>query len=122
MVYTQTYLKCIDNSGALFVKCLRILGKSPKAKGFPGDYVIVSIKTHRAHKKVKKGEIYKGVLSRVGYQVKRYSSITVQCTSNAVVLLNQRELPLGSRVLEPVMRELRFKHHYKILSMAPAVI
>lgn len=122
MVYTQTYLKCIDNSGALIVKCLRILGKSPRAKGFPGDYVIVSIKTHRPHRKVKKGEIYKGVLSRVGYKIKRDSNTTVQCTSSAVVLLNKRELPLGSRVLEPVMRELRFKRHYKILSMAPAVI
>lgn len=34
MVYTQTQLKCIDNSGALIVKCLRILGKSPRAKDF----------------------------------------------------------------------------------------
>lgn len=60
MVVTQTILKCIDNSGALLVKCLRILGKAPKSKGFPGDYVIVSVKTLKPNKKVKKGEIYKG--------------------------------------------------------------
>lgn len=59
MVFTQTILKCIDNSGALLVKCLRILGKSSKAKGFPGDYIIVSIQTSKPNKKVKKGEIYK---------------------------------------------------------------
>lgn len=59
MVFTHTILKCIDNSGALLVKCLKILGKSSKCRGYPGDYIIISIKTHKPNKKVKKGEIYK---------------------------------------------------------------
>lgn len=122
MVFTQTVLKCIDNSGALLVKCLRILGKSPRCRGFPGDFIIISIKTHRPHKKVKRGEVYKAVLARVGYRIPRQGNITVQCSSCAVVILNKRELPLGSRVLGPVMRELRDNKHYKILSLAPAVI
>ena len=91
MVYNQTLLKCIDNSGALTVKCLKILGKSSKAKGFPGDYVIVSIKTYKPHKKVKKGEVYKGVLARVSYKINRHGNINLQCTSNAVILLNKRD-------------------------------
>ena len=95
------------------------ISKSPKSQGYPGDYIIVSIKTYRPNKKVKRGEIYKGVLSRVSYKIKRYGQIRVQCT---VVLLNTRELPLGSRVLQPVMRELRIKKHFKILSLAAAVI
>ena len=122
MVYTHTILKCIDNSGALLVKCLRILGKSTKCKGAPGDFIIVSIKTHKANKKVKKGEIYKGVLARVCYKIKRAGNLNIQCTTNAVILLNKRELPLGSRILEPVMREMRIKNHFKLLSMAPFVI
>lgn len=91
MVFTQTILKCIDNSGALTVKCLKILGKSIKSRGFPGDYVIVSIKTYKPNKKVKKGEIYKGVLARVSYRIKRQGNITLQCYSNAVILLNKRD-------------------------------
>lgn len=122
MVFPQTILTCIDNSGALLVKCLRILGKSPRCRGFPGDFIIVSIKTHRPHRKVKKGEIYKAILARVGYRIPRKGNVTVQCTSGAVILLNKRELPLGSRVLGAVMRELRQKQHFKILSLAPAVI
>lgn len=122
MVFTNTILKCIDNSGALTVKCLRILGKSPLCRGFPGDFVIVSIKTHRPHRKVKKGEIYKGVLTRVKYKIIRHSNVNIRCSSNAVILLNKRELPLGSRVLEPVMREMRKKKHFKLLSMATYVI
>lgn len=122
MVFTQTILKCIDNSGALLVKCLRILGKSPRSRGFPGDFIIISIKTHRPHKKVKRGEVYKAVLARVGYRIPRQGNITVQCSSCAAVILNKRELPLGSRILGPVMRELRENQHYKILSLAPAVI
>lgn len=96
--------------------------KSSKARGYPGDYIIVSIKTYKPNKKVKRGEIYKGVLSRVTYKIKRHGQIKVQCTTNAVVLLNNRELPLGSRILEPVMKELRLKQHFKILSLAAVVI
>ena len=59
MVFINTVLKCIDNSGALLVKFLKILNKSSKCKGFPGDYIIVSIKSHKPNKKVKKGEVYK---------------------------------------------------------------
>lgn len=122
MVFSSTILKCIDNSGALLVKCLRILGKSSKSKGYPGDYIIVSIKSHKPNKKVKKGEIYKGVLARVGYRIKRQGNISLQCTTNAVILLNKRELPLGTRILEPVMREMRSQKHFKLLSIAPLVI
>jgi len=122
MVFAHTILKCIDNSGALLVKCLRVLGKSSKSKGMPGDYIIVSIKTHKANKKVKKGEIYKGVLARVSYRIKRSGNLHIQCSTNAVILLNKRELPLGSRILEPIMREMRLKNHFKLLSMAPLVI
>lgn len=96
--------------------------KSPRCKGFPGDYIIVSVKTLRPNKKVKKGELYKGVLCRVSYKIKRHGFICVRCTTNAVVLLNSRELPLGSRILEPVMKELRQKKHFKILSLASGVI
>ena len=92
------------------------ISKSPKSQGYTVDYIIVSIKTYRPNKKVKIREIYKGVLSRVSYKIKRYGQIRVQCTTNAVVLLNTRELPLGSRVLQPVMRELRIKKHFKIPS------
>ena len=122
MVFTQTILNCADNSGALTVKCLRILGKAPRCRGYPGDFIIISIKTHRAHKKVRRGEVYKAVLARVGYRIPRQGNITVQCTSCAAVILNKRELPLGSRVLSPVMRELRLNQHFKILGLAPAVI
>jgi large subunit ribosomal protein L14 len=122
MVYNQTVLKCADNSGALLVKCIRVLGKAPRCRGFPGDFVIISIKTHRSHKKVRKGEVYKAILARVGYRIPRHGNITVQCTTCAAVILNKRDMPLGSRVLSPVMRELRENEHYKVLGLAPAVI
>ena len=122
MVFTQTVIFGVDNSGALCIKCLRVLGKAPRSRGFPGDEIIISIKTHRPRRKVKRGELYKAILARVGYRIARQGNITVQCGTNAAVILNKRELPLGSRVLGPVMRELREKFHFKILSLAPAVI
>jgi len=34
MVQNETILKCVDNSGALTVRCIRILGKAPRCIGF----------------------------------------------------------------------------------------
>ena len=42
--------------------------------------------------------------------------------SSGVILLNSRELVLGSRILGPVCRELRQKNYTKILAMSPVVI
>ena len=75
MVFTQTVLACVDNSGALRVKCIRILGKAPRCKGFPGDFIVISIKTYRPHRKVKKGEIYNAVLVRIGDRITRSGHI-----------------------------------------------
>lgn len=109
MVYIGSTLKCMDNSGALTVKCLKIYKKSFRGRGEVGDTVLVSIKTYRSNRKVKKGELYKGILMRIKKQFKRYGDIYFGSENNTVILLDNRALPLGSRVLGPAMREVRRK-------------
>ena len=41
---------------------------------------------------------------------------------NAVVLTDEKGEPIGTRIFGPVTRELRFKGHTKIISLAPEVI
>lgn len=59
MIFTNTQLKCIDNSGALIVKCIRILGKSPRCQGFPVIILLFQLKPINHIKKLKKVKFIK---------------------------------------------------------------
>ena len=54
MVFTQTILKCADNSGALLVKCLRVLGKSPRCRGSQEIMLLFQLRLINLVKKLKK--------------------------------------------------------------------
>ena len=43
----------------------------------------------------------------------------IRFDSNAAVLVNKNEEPIGTRIFGPVVRELRGKKHMKIISLAP---
>jgi ribosomal protein L14 len=47
---------------------------------------------------------------------------TIRFDSNAAVLVNNNQEPIGTRIFGPVVRELRAKKHMKIISLAPEVL
>ena len=53
---------------------------------------------------------------------KRVQCIKVLGDSNAAVLINKNEEPIGTRIFGPVVRELRSKGFMKIISLAPEVL
>ena len=57
--------------------------------------------------RVKKGEIYFAVIVRTAKGVRRPDHSLVKFDSNAVVLLNAKQEPIGTRIFGPVTRELR---------------
>lgn len=77
MVFVQTLLKVIDNTGGFYAKCIGILGNSKIAR--PGDEIVVAIKsiilnkkiTHRKKRKVLKGTARRAVLLRSAYPFRR---------------------------------------------------
>ena len=46
----------------------------------------------------------------------------IRFDSNAAVLVNNNQEPVGTRIFGPVPRELRAKRHMKIISLAPEVL
>lgn len=62
MISVGTVLNVIDNSGAKKVKCLKLLGGSFIQYGFVGYIAVISIKEINPLKKIKKGDVYKGVI------------------------------------------------------------
>lgn len=118
----QTLLEVADNSGAKKVMCIKVLGGSGKMTANIGDIIVVSVKEALPRTKVKKGDVYKGVIIRTKSGLHRFDGSRLQFDQNAIVLLNKQGEPMGTRVLGVVPRELRKKNFTKILSLAEEVL
>jgi len=59
---------------------------------------------------------------RVRKDIKRRDGSVIRFDTNAAVLVNNNNEPVGTRIFGPVPRELRAKNHMKIVSLAPEVL
>lgn len=122
MVQQESRLAVADNSGAKEVLVIRVLGGTGKRYAGVGDKVIVTIKSAIPSGNVKKGTISKAVIVRTKKHIRRTDGSYIKFDDNAVVLLNANEELRGTRIFEPVARELREKQYMKIISLAPEVL
>lgn len=122
MIQMQSILEVADNSGAKKVMCIKVLGGSHHMVAKLGDVIVVSVKEAIPGGKVKKGDIYKGVIVRTKTGVVRPDGSTIKFDKNALVLLDKQDEPIGTRVFGPVTRELRAKKYVRIMSLAEEVL
>lgn len=121
MIQTQSVVDVADNSGAKKVMCIKVLGGSKRRYAQIGDVIKVSIKEALPRGRVKKGEVVKAVVVRTKKGVRRQDGSLIRFDSNAVVILNNSDQPIGTRVFGPVTHELRAKF-MKIISLALEVL
>lgn len=122
MIGVEASLEVADNSGARRLLCIKVLGGSKRRYATVGDIIKVSVKEAIPGGKVKKGEVHKAVVVRTKKEVRRADGSTVSFDSNAAVLLNNNNEPIGTRIFGPVTRELRGERFMKIVSLAPEVL
>ena len=122
MIQIQTELMVADNTGAKRVECIKVLGGSKRRYANIGDVIKVSIKEASPRGKVKKGDVYDAVVVRTAQGVRRSDGSRIRFDNNAVVLLNPKLEPIGTRIFGPVTRELRNAQFMKIVSLAPEVL
>ena len=122
MIQPQTRLKVADNSGAKEIICIRVLGGSFRRDGSIGDVIVASVKTATPGGTVKKGEVVKAVIVRMRKNKRRPDGSYIKFDDNAAVIINDQNMPRGTRIFGPVARELREKDFMKIVSLAPEVL
>ena len=122
MIQVQTELNVADNTGARIVECIKVLGGSKRRYASIGDSIVVSVKDAIPNGKVKKGTVHKAVVVRTKKAVHRNDGSKVKFGNNAVVITDEKNEPLGTRIFGPVTRELRAKGQTKIISLAPEVL
>lgn len=121
MIQHRTMLKVADNTGALLVQCIKVLGGTRKRYAKLGDVIVVTVKKAEPRKIVKKKDVLKAVVVRQKNSFRRPDGSYLRFDDNAVVILDGTE-PKGGRIFGPVPRELREKGFIKIISLAPEVV
>ena len=123
MIQEQTMLNVADNSGARRVMCIKVLGGSHRRYAGVGDIIKITIKEAIPRGKVKKGDVLTAGVVRTKKGGRRPDGSVIRFDGNACVLLhNNSEQPIGTRIFGPVTRELRSEKFMKIISLAPEVL
>ena len=122
MIQEETRLTVADNTGAKKVLCFRLLGGTRKKYGRIGDIIKVTVKSAIPGATVKKGNISLAVIVRTTKELRRRDGSYIRFDDNAVVLIDENNEPIGTRIFGPVARELREKQCMKIVSLAPEVL
>lgn len=126
MIQKGTYFKVVDNSGAKKACCIHVSGGYRKRYGKTGDVVVVSVKSLRAKRrevsKIKKGDVLKALIVKTKVFRPSYSQESVSFFENSVVLLNNQNKLIGTRVFGPIEKTFRYTKYLRILSLASGVI
>lgn len=122
MIQEYTVLDVADNSGARKVRCFKVLGGTRRRYGSIGDVIVCSVREAAPDASIKKGQVVKAVIVRTTKEVGREDGSYIKFDSNAAVIINNNNEPIGTRIFGAVGRELRKKNFMKIVSLAPEVM
>ncbi len=134
MIQMQTMVDVADNTGAKQVMVIRVLGGSTGRAGKPrrrtagiGDVVICTVKKALANSDYmkpgnKKARVVRAVVVRTRRAKRRPDGSYVRFDRNAVVLIDDKNEPRGTRIFGAVARELRERGYMKIISLADEVV
>ena len=110
MIYQETKLNISDNSGVLKSKCIKALKASLKRGASVNNVLVVSLRKVKSNKKFKKGQMVKGVLVRIKKNELRNSGFGIKFSDNSIVLINDSNMPLSSRIFGPISKKLDSKN------------
>jgi large subunit ribosomal protein L14 len=110
VIQVQSRMTVADNSGAREIQCINVPGGTGRRYASVGDVIVASVKEAQPNSAVKKGEVVKAVIVRVVFPHRRSDGSYIRFDENAAVILNDRDLPRGTRIFGPVARELRDKN------------
>ncbi len=122
MIQVGTRVKITDNTGAKTGQVFKVLGGSKRRYARLGDLVVLSIKTAEPRKQIKKKAIVRGVVVRMRKEQRRADGSYIRFDDNAVVIIDAKGEPRGTRIFGPVPREIPESGYQKIGSLAPEVL
>lgn len=126
MIQHGSILNIVDNSGAKFALCIKVLNGYRSRYGQVGDTIVVSIKNLRAKRrsltKVKKGSVYKALIIRTKTKEKQFNGDNFLFFENSAVILTPKKKLLGTKIFGVVPNKLRTTRFLKLISLSSGVV
>lgn len=128
MIQQESMLEIADNSGVKTAQCIKVLGKCSATGKYTrptatvGDIICVAIKKRLPNCQLDHKKVHKCVIVRTTKPVRRPDGSYVRFDSNAAVIIDADNNPIGTRIFGAVARELREKNFMKIISLAAEVV
>ncbi len=121
MIYLNTKVNIADNSGGKVGECIKVLN-SKFGKARLSSLIVVAVKKATNNKKIKLHDVRIGVVIRMKKYVRRRSGTRIAFGDNAIILIDKRDNPYGSRLFGPVASELVVKKYNKIVFMCSSIL
>ena len=122
MIQSGTKLRVIDNSGSKLAVCFKIIKGFKKRYAYVGNLIMVSIKKLRNKRrlvsKTKKGEVHKGLIIRTKKSVNIFNGDSINFNENSIILLNQKNKLIGTKIFGTVPKILRFSKFFNFVSLS----
>lgn len=131
MIYKESKLNVIDNSGVVSVKCIRIINSKAKTVGKVGNIILARIYIKNIDSLLKQKTLYYGLIIMIKQNIIRKDGIVIKFNNNCVLLFSNVYKFLGSRVFGVIMKEIFFfstgnkkekQKYLKILSLCDFII
>ena len=122
MIQIYSRLRVADNSGAKTISCIGVPGGSGRRYAGHGGNIVAAVKVAPPAAAIRKGEVVRAVVVRTSKGYRRRDGSHIRFDDNAAVIVNQENLPRGTRIFGPVARELRDRNFMRIVSLAPEVL
>ena len=104
MIQKETVVQVIDNTGAKLARCIGLYSCGSVAS--TGDLIRVTLISVKPNSKVKKGEVHKARVVRTVADQVLPNGGRISFDSNAVVLVNEKLEPIGTRITGVVTRKV----------------
>lgn len=121
MIQLRSVLKSADNSGA---KSLMVIGVPVKYGKKAGVGAVIACVVHGADPSgaVANKEKVRALIVRTKKETGRADGTYVRFDDNAAVVIDKNGLPLGTRILGPIAKEIKEAGYNKIASLAREVV
>lgn len=113
MIYPNTFIDTVDNTGVKRMKCIRVYNK--QNIGVPADTILVVLHKVLPKKKLKAGDKMKVVIVSTRAVFKRHSGfVRIRSKYNGVIFLKKGELlPFSNRIHSKLYKEIRSEGYHR---------
>ena len=113
--------RILDNSGARQVKVIKNITKNVIRYKQPHIF-LVAVKVSVPLKKVAVKELHKALIATSRNWFSRFDGTFYRFSFTGMIIINDRFLPIGTRILNFVSAELKTKRFFKIASLAKGLL